>query len=1436
MLRMLYTVGSKVTDISKYVDWKTVTLQEQINIPAQLNFDGYNFDAGFPVLVQRAYVQLFSTKFNRSLFTGYVSSQPNAVFVALQPGGSQLFQYKFICTSDEHLLNIKAVPFIPAFVDQTQGSILTQLAEILCPGLFDTSAVGSGDIEPYFTYDPNSSWCEVAKKFADGSRYRYKVRDKRIWFQPYGDGPLGISYDETQAQRTFDPSSQGLQTSVLAVPTVNDVTVIGAAEAGNSREDYFIGDGFTGNFPLRHKVFNGSSTLLLTDDWTESDFNTQQWLVGDPGAQFNLGAGALNIVSTFGLPLGQSFIQLNNGLELAGGIDLEHGEFGFNDYSAGIIGGLYTQSLESNVTYSSGNCLGGFFISSPTGVITSASGAAGVVIQPTWGGVAIGAPVLSAINHTYVLQTVVTAPKYVRYNRWYRSLAGNAYGGAESSVTGNVTFIIQDFNLAAATGFYYQPVIHKTSVSAVNLPAFCVYALVNNQQLNVTVNYTTLATMPLGSLSAYEGPSGLWFPSGLILPMLPPGRGGYVGSVAPWPSDASGNIFAPPLTRSTSPHQEVLGNGFEMQAAQITQGNEADTLAFYAQTLPAAGTPVRLQSWESQAAISRLQASGSIATEASVVGDDGIRSAIVSNMSPLPRTSEDCDAAAQAFLDDRTGIFYNGTYNCTSYFLNQLSSDGQFWPTCGRYLYVNSPARGIFGQYMLVTQLTITVLDAVGSSQPTLAGQGQVGEVLRFSIGFGADLHLEKVLYNFVDIQPTSVLTPKDTAEPVQPRFNYQVANFYLPDLSSIMVSPITDTTAQVSIYDQLAAPIEIRLQDANWGQGATPDYVGTVHGSTFSLNRTQFENIWYMRFVNTTTGQFSRRSKVVRIVYPVKPSPPTLISADSHYIQLDFNGDIRSIYGVELRRPTPTPQTYLPALSASGTWTNSANAVSASGYASTRSNLIATLYVNVPPFSLPAGAVLMGMALVGTGYTQHYTESLSVQAAGSIRTCQLGTVLNTFMVGSSSDLWGMTPAAIEGGFSFSLTTGSVPPQNVFVNNVQVLIYYQVGLVAYGILIQKPATSYGDLNLDLTKTENTAAITTDPLAGNRTFFAYFFNHQWSYSDPVQVVIPAPNPLALEPGYRFGQSLNMLCTLPQRNDFTGQIWQVSNTGAFGFSDIILNQTANSAGPITLNVPAQGDLWVRTMLVDYIGSGSWFPTVSGTHIPSGDLIASDYLVGQGSVPPVVATNLGFGAGVLAYNSAAGASGAVLNLYAQSFNVWFPNGEIVSVPATSASYVHPLDATGNLHYATDYGFFPALKNPTSWNPFLDFGGPFAYYTSGMLSTSALTGAYRDGSVPLTNGALVALTATSGAPAATGQVVYVNIDNPGINYAPYGTYNLNFSGDGFGAIGYAYTDVNGAVTSTSVAEGGTGYTHATATISGVGTGAAFSVVIGNFGAGGGG
>lgn len=913
-----------MTDYTKYLDWPSVSVSEAINVPTVCNFTLYPIDKLFVVPVVRAYVNFYSTLTQKSLYTGFVSSTPKrsykgrAAHVPTYAQGQQL-QYDITCTSDEHLLNIKAIPFIPAFVNRAEGDILKSLANILCSGYYDTSMVSSGDLVPYFSYTPSQSWSEVAKHFGDGSRRRYKAKNKKLWYVPYGDLPLGIEYDETKGQGTFAPKE--LDTTILAVPTVNDVTIIGQTEAGNNREDYVIGDGFTANVPLLHQVFKGASTMLLQESWSNASLNTQQWFLLDPGINFDFTAGALNVVDTSSPgALGTSYLSMNNGVELAGGLDIQNGEVTFNDHCDGVIGGLYNDSAFDAASLVSGFKIvtsGAVVFPSP-GPSGNVTGVGGVTIQPWFNGAAVGPGFVTKPGHNYVLQSIVHAPQYTRYTRMYRTLDGEEFGGTESTTLGSITYVIQDYDILAATGFFYAPDVTQVSINNVDLPAFAVYALVNNQKMNCTISNTTLALMPLGGLSALVGPSGLFTPTGLILPMLPADSGEYIGGVIPWPSSASANIFDPPLQLDSEPQILVLGNGFNLQAAQITAGNSSDTLAFYAQSTPAAGTPVRFQSWEGQAAVSRLQASASIEQEKFVVGDDGIRSAIVTDLNPLPRTSEDCDNAALAFLSDRSGILYDGTYTCTSLFFTGLTLDGQYWPTVGRFFNANAPGRGIVQETALVTTLKISILSAQD-------------EYIQFEIGFGADLNLEKVLKNFVDLQPLQVLSPKDKANPPNPRFTQDVDNTFLPDLNNVYadLNGITESQLSVMVQDDYFGVIEVRRLDTNWGRGLTPDFIAYVSGPQFTLPRTQYDQVWYLRPVLYAGGvppsggiavhgdvTTSRRSKVLRVRWPIRPSPPALVSVttlqspmgasgalvDTFGLQFDFAGDMRSIYGFELR------------------------------------------------------------------------------------------------------------------------------------------------------------------------------------------------------------------------------------------------------------------------------------------------------------------------------------------------------------------------------------------------------------------------------------------------------------------------------------------------------------------------------------------------------
>src|SRR5579872_2068044 len=121
MLRLTITWGSTTIDYTKCVSQASIKISEQINVPSQLTFSLFPLGTDFVVPPQRAYVRLYSTDTETSLFTGFIANAPVRTYLAkslaappyIQPDGTitgdsdrvygprQLFQFDFTCTSDE---------------------------------------------------------------------------------------------------------------------------------------------------------------------------------------------------------------------------------------------------------------------------------------------------------------------------------------------------------------------------------------------------------------------------------------------------------------------------------------------------------------------------------------------------------------------------------------------------------------------------------------------------------------------------------------------------------------------------------------------------------------------------------------------------------------------------------------------------------------------------------------------------------------------------------------------------------------------------------------------------------------------------------------------------------------------------------------------------------------------------------------------------------------------------------------------------------------------------------------------------------------------------------------------------------------------------------------------------------------------------------------
>lgn len=849
-------IGTQV--YTQYVGDKTVKIEDGLNVPTLLTMTLFNNDNSFIVPVRNAYVTIISRKSSKVLFSGFITQTPQATY--LGAGGNvpafnfERYSYSVVATSDEWLLNVKAVPFIPAFVNQTMGQILAVLANALAPFYFDvTSHVDPGDLIPFYEYNPSQTWAEIAKTFADAARYRYKVINRTVWFKPYGDQPLGIAYDDSITGRLFDPST--LQTQPLQVPIVNDAIIVGAVEPQNIRRDYFIGDGASANFPLTHKAFRGSTALLLKEDWTETSFASDLWNVSDPTGSMAL-TGAL-FIGGGTATLGESYILGNNGLEIGGALNIQHGEIQFNDTCTGIIGGLY-----ANTTLTGPNCLVGFDISPSTVVHVTASGASGIQIQPLLDGALYGDQVVTKVNHHYQLQTLINAPKWTRYNQIFRSLGGSVFGGDSNTVAVDVTWLVTEIDMNTFT-MLPNPLIPITgsvvsrTTANIQLPAFLVYAPVNYATFNLLMNFTLIAQPPQGTLSVRS----LVGPTGSQQPIV------TVGDPSPY----------------------LLGFGQQNQTATIGQQGEVDALQFYQDSIPAVGARIALQTWEAGTAVARVIDPNSILAEQVTFGDDGVRSTTMHDLTPLPRTSAECELAAKALLVDRTAQQYNGSYEVDDYFWNPFAGDG--YPVSGQYLPVNSPRRNIASQNFLVRRVSILVNEIMQ-------------EKLRFSIEFGQDLYLSKFMRQF--ITPSKpLLTPRDAASrPLTQQFN-AVGTTYLPNLTDAQVTAVTGGDVTVDLGAPPVTGCEVRRLDSGWGRN-DQNRIKLTGDQIFKLSRSAVDQLYYMRQLNL--GVYSRNSTVLRVNYPLIPSPPVAVGnvdiTDPIHprIVLGLNGDIRNIRGVQIR------------------------------------------------------------------------------------------------------------------------------------------------------------------------------------------------------------------------------------------------------------------------------------------------------------------------------------------------------------------------------------------------------------------------------------------------------------------------------------------------------------------------------------------------------
>src|SRR6202140_4578197 len=464
--------GVGARDYTAHVDNATSpALVRKLNQPTEFKFGLTPGQESFVVPIIGGRVVL-SLNNGNDLFTGYVAQVPTYQYLGWADQG-MLYRYEVDALSDVMLMDKKAPPPHPPFVDRSAGDAFSQLVIEALPGWFDTSGVETGDAIPYFSVNPAKKWTELAAEIALSGRGSYRDDRGRLYFRPLGSNTYALA----ESASTVSPCDLKLQ-SVNRL--VNDLTILGPLEPGAHVTDYFVGDGFTTKFYMSQKPFTRSSQVALYNrtilDEAYLELDPSHWTATHPLAVISVSNGQLQFAGGTGVD-GQTLLSFIEKVELGGATVLEHGDIVFNGPSNGVIGGLYSGAVTI------AGCLAGFRI--------TASGS-NSSIQALIGGAATGTTLLTQPGHHYVFTTQLYPTEVYRMQQVFHSSlhpSGTPLGGNGVSCNVRVVLELQDIDPTnPATEVAPATVLYDGIIA--NASSFCTYALINAGSMQGSAAFT----------------------------------------------------------------------------------------------------------------------------------------------------------------------------------------------------------------------------------------------------------------------------------------------------------------------------------------------------------------------------------------------------------------------------------------------------------------------------------------------------------------------------------------------------------------------------------------------------------------------------------------------------------------------------------------------------------------------------------------------------------------------------------------------------------------------------------------------------------------------------------------------------------------------------------------------------------------------------------
>jgi len=396
------------------------------------------------------------------LFSGVVATEPVAVYAGAGLKGA-VYRSALRAVSEEWLLNQLGMTVGGAGYAANSGQLLEALAARVDSAALASTVTGGTVSVGVFQPQATGSWSANAGALAGSAYAAYRVLDGALAMQTAG----GVSHAFAAGDGTLNPA--GLTMSE-AKDFANDITLTGEMEPAEYVTEYFLGDGTTTVFEVRHTP-DAKKKTLVNDSFGLGVFNGQVWSVNDAGSHMGFAAAGLLLSGGNGYD-GQTTLALLDQVEIGGALVFETGSVQLLPGSDGVLCGVYSG------TTSIGNCFAGYRVKQSNGA---------TVLVPLVNGSEVGTAFPVVAGHSYTLRLRLHCVELQRVMQtYYAMVAGKVtlFGGGMVDAPVAIVFELQDLGLASSTTatVLYDGVVNSS-------PAACNFVPVNSANLLGTVGY-----------------------------------------------------------------------------------------------------------------------------------------------------------------------------------------------------------------------------------------------------------------------------------------------------------------------------------------------------------------------------------------------------------------------------------------------------------------------------------------------------------------------------------------------------------------------------------------------------------------------------------------------------------------------------------------------------------------------------------------------------------------------------------------------------------------------------------------------------------------------------------------------------------------------------------------------------------------------------------